>query len=94
MKQVSFIAMEQGTAADYAFLAEQEQQYIAGLPQRLTEALLKLQHSLPGYQLSVLEHSLQSATRAHRAGESEQLVVAAYCTILAMNSLLTPTAKW
>ena len=77
MKQVSFIAMEQGTAADYAFLAEQEQQYIAGLPGRLTEALLKLQHSLPGYQLSVLEHSLQSATRAHRAGESEQLVVAA-----------------
>jgi len=69
--------MEQGTAEDYAFLDQHEQQYIAELPQRLIEALLKLQHSLQGYQLSVLEHSLQSATRAHRAGEHEQLVVAA-----------------
>jgi len=77
MKHVSFTRMEQGTAEDYAFLAQQEQQYVSGLPQRLIKALLKLQNSLPGYQLSVLEHSLQSATRAHRAGESEQLVVAA-----------------
>lgn len=77
MKHVSFTEMEHGTAEDYAFLAEREQLYIADLPQRLIEALLKLHHSLPGYQLSVLEHSLQSATRAHRAGASEQWVVAA-----------------
>mgnify|MGYP006262167169 FL=1 len=32
---------------------------------------------MEGYQVSRLEHSLQSATRAFRAGESEEMVVAA-----------------
>ena len=35
-----------------------------------------LNETLEGYQVSRLEHSLQSATRAHRNGESEEMVVA------------------
>ena len=36
-----------------------------------------LTETLEGYQISRLEHSLQSATRAHKNGESEEMVVAA-----------------
>ena len=77
MKTVDFIRMEDGTAEEYAYLDVLEDQYKLGLADRLLLALAKLENSMAGYKISRLEHSLQSATRAHRAGESEQLVVAA-----------------
>jgi len=77
MKTVNFIAMEDGTAEEYALLDRYEYQYKAGLSERLIDAVLRLENSLKGYKVTVLEHSLQSATRAYRAGESEEWVVAA-----------------
>ncbi|MEM7359175.1 MAG: HD domain-containing protein [Pseudomonadota bacterium] len=77
MKTVDFIRMEDGSAEDYAYLDHLEEGYKAGLADRLIDALQKLEGSLAGYKVSRLEHSLQCATRAHRAGESEQWVVAA-----------------
>ncbi len=74
---VDFIAMQDGTAEEYAFLAEQEQVYVRGLADRLLAALEQLESSFSGYRVSRLEHSLQSATRAFEAGEEEQMVVAA-----------------
>jgi len=41
------------------------------------EALAKLDHSLEGYPVSRLEHSLQAASRAQRDGADEELIVAA-----------------
>ncbi len=76
MNQVSFTRMADGTREEYEMLEDLEQGYIAALPQRLLDALQRLEHSISGYQVSRLEHSLQSATRAHRAGESEEMVVA------------------
>ena len=76
MKTVSFTCMQDGTAQEYAYLDELEDQYKAELPKRLLLALEKLQDSLSGYKISRLEHCLQAATRAHRAGESEQMVAA------------------
>jgi predicted HD phosphohydrolase len=69
--------MADGTCEEYEMLERLEQAYISALPQRLTEALKRLENSISGYQVSRLGHSLQSATRAHRAGESEEMVVAA-----------------
>jgi predicted HD phosphohydrolase len=77
MKNVDFIRMQDGTAEEYAFLDHLEDQYKLGLVDRLIEALAKLENSLSGYRISRLEHTLQAATRAHRAGESEQWVAAA-----------------
>ena len=77
MDVVSFTRMADGTKADYQFLDEQEGEFMAGLPARLLEGLGSLSESFSGYPVSRLEHSLQSATRAHRAGESEEIVVAA-----------------
>jgi predicted HD phosphohydrolase len=77
MKTVNFSRMRDGTKQEYAFLDQLEQDYIAGLPERLISALERLENSISGYRISRLQHSLQSATRAHRAGESEELVIAA-----------------
>lgn len=75
--KVSFTAMEEGTAEEYAFLDELEARYKANLPEQLILALEKLEHSLSGYQISRLGHCLQAATRAYRADESLEWVMAA-----------------
>ena len=77
MEKVSFAHMADGTAEEYAFLAGLEEEYIADLPGRLMASLEGLEETLPGYQVSRLEHSLQSATHAFNAGEPEEMVVAA-----------------
>ncbi|MEO6651321.1 MAG: HD domain-containing protein [Ilumatobacteraceae bacterium] len=74
---VSFTAMENGTDADYALLDGYERQHATGLAHRLIETLERLTDSLGGYQITRLEHSLQSATRARRAGADVDWVVAA-----------------
>jgi predicted HD phosphohydrolase len=76
MKQVAFTQMKEGTREEYEFLRGLEHQYIRSLPDRLLEALKALGHSLQGYQVSRLEHSLQSATRAEADGADIDTVVA------------------
>jgi predicted HD phosphohydrolase len=76
MQTVNFTRMEDGTREEYEFLDHMEDKYKAGLPERIVESLHKLEHSLSGYRISRLEHCLQGATRAHRAGESEEMIVA------------------
>jgi predicted HD phosphohydrolase len=63
---VSFHQMDEGTEDDYALLHKQEQNFITTLPSRIVSALENLEHSLSGYQVSRLEHSLQTATRAEQ----------------------------
>jgi predicted HD phosphohydrolase len=74
---VSFLEMKHGTRGDYLLLDRSERDFAKGLPDRLIEALGKLDQSLEGYKVSRLEHSLQTASRAERAGADEELVVAA-----------------
>ena len=77
METVSFTRMADGTAEDYELLARREEEYTAALPDRLLGAVRALETSFAGYQVSRLEHSLQSATRALRDGRSDEYVVAA-----------------
>ncbi len=77
METVSFTSMAEGTPADYELLARHEDEYLRALPDRLLEAVRALERSFAGYQVSRLEHSLQSATRALRDGRSNEYVVAA-----------------
>jgi len=76
MQTVDFIRMEDGTREEYEFLDRLEHEYVAGLPDRLMESLRKLENSLSGYRINRLEHSLQGATRAQRAGESDEMIIA------------------
>ena len=74
---VSFRQMKDGTKEDYVLLDESERRYALGLADRVLESLRRLDHSLEGYPVSRLGHSLQAATRALRDRADEELVVAA-----------------
>ena len=76
MQSVNFIHMEDGTREEYEFLDQQEAKFTKGLADRIIATLKELEHSFSGYKVSRLVHSLQGATRAQRAGESEELIVA------------------
>ena len=76
MHTVNFTRMEDGTREEYEFLERMEQEYTAKLADRVLDHLRRLEHSLSGYRVSRLEHSLQGATRAFRAGESDEYIVA------------------
>ena len=77
MQHVSFKQMKDGTQADYEFLMDHEVEYTRGTADRLLAALEQLDESLSGYQVSRLEHSTQSATRAWRDGADVDWVVSA-----------------
>ena len=77
MQHVSFKRMDEGTSQDYAFLNALENEFVAALPDRLLAALTGLEGSLAGYQISRLEHSLQSATRAEADRADIELIVGA-----------------
>ena len=74
---VSFTSMAAGTREDYELLDRLEAQFASGTADRVLDQLRGLAGSLAGYQVDRLEHSLQSATRAHRDGADEEMVVAA-----------------
>ena len=68
--------MKKGTKEDYLFLDKHEKNFASKTAERLLKFMSGLTETLEGYQVSRLEHSLQSATRAYNNGESEEMVVA------------------
>ena len=77
MDRVSFTQMKDGTKEEYDFLTEHEVEYTKGTADRLLKALVSLDESLSGYQITRLGHSLQSATRAERDGADTDWIVSA-----------------
>ena len=76
MKKVSFTEMKKGTKDDYLLLDKHEKDYASKTADRILKFMSGLTDTLEGYKVSRLEHSLQSATRALKAGESEEMIVA------------------
>ncbi|MEM9145185.1 MAG: HD domain-containing protein [Pseudomonadota bacterium] len=75
---VAFTQMKDGTFEDYALLERMEKPFLAGTGERLLKELAaQADEALPGYQITRLEHGLQSATRARRDGADLDWVVAA-----------------
>ena len=77
MKTVAFRQMIDGTREEYEYLTAHEEAYAKGLPDRVLSALQQLDNSLSGYQVTRLDHSLQTATRAEADGADEEMIVAA-----------------
>ena len=69
--------MKHGTKEDYLFLDKHEKEYAGETADRILKFMSGLNETLEGYQVSRLEHSLQSATKAFKSGEAEEMVVAA-----------------
>ena len=76
MRNVRFTRMQDGTREEYEFLDRTEAAYASALADRILDSLRKLENGISGYRINRLQHSLQGATRAHRAGESEEMVIA------------------
>jgi predicted HD phosphohydrolase len=76
MKKVSFTEMKNGTKEEYLFLEKHEKNYVSKTADRILKYMSGLTKTLEGYPISRLEHSLQSATKALKAGEDEEMIVA------------------
>jgi predicted HD phosphohydrolase len=76
-QRAQFTSMKQGTESDWAIIGSHFMEYAAGLPDRVLAHLKLLDGDYGGFPVDRLQHSLQTATRAHLAGESEAYVVMA-----------------
>ena len=77
MSKVSFKEMKKGTKEDYLLLDKHEKKFVEGTADRILKFMSSLTETLEGYQVSRLEHSLQTATRALKDGASDEMIVAA-----------------
>ncbi len=77
MSKVSFKEMKKGTKKDYLLLDKHEKEFVEGTADRILKFMSSLTETLEGYQVSRLEHSLQTATRALKDGASDEMIVAA-----------------
>ena len=76
-QRAGFTAMKDGTEADWAIVQEHFMPFAAALPDRILTHLRLLEGDYGGFPIDRLQHSLQTATRAHQAGEDERYVVMA-----------------
>ena len=75
--RAKFGAMTEGTQEDWMAIVESGKPFNRALGDRLVASLKSLAEDTGGYPVDRLEHSLQTATRAHRAGRDEEYVVCA-----------------
>lgn len=73
--QATFTRFDECTKQDMEIIAEQLQPFAKGLPNRVLDHLQLLDGDFGGFPVDRLEHSLQTATRAHRDGRDEEYVV-------------------
>ncbi len=75
--RAAFREMKTGTQEDWAKIGAQYMAFAKDLPDRILDHLRLLDGDFGGFPVCRLEHSLQTATRAHRDGRDEPYVVMA-----------------
>jgi predicted HD phosphohydrolase len=75
-RKVAFTTMADGTRADYELVFEHEKEQIDSQADRIMDWLRQMEGPSP-YQISRLDHVLQSATRAERDGADTETIVCA-----------------
>ena len=75
--RAGFAAMTEGTAEDWAIIAQNAMRFAPMGGQRVLDHLKLLDGDFGGFPVDRLQHSLQTATRAHRDGRSDSYVVMA-----------------
>ena len=77
MEKVKFKQMKDGTKEEYLLLDKHEKKFIESTGDRLINFMSGLNSTLEGYQITRLEHSLQTATRALNDKADDEMIVAA-----------------
>ena len=88
--RATFHSMMECTREDWQAIARAAAPHRGELPDRLIAHLMLLDNDHGGFAVDRLEHSLQTATRAHRDGRDEEYVVCAL--IHDIGDLLCPAA--
>ena len=76
-QRAGFTKMQDGNAEDWAIIGAEYFAFAERLADRILAHLKLLSGDYGGFPVDRLEHSLQTATLAHQAGEDEQYVVCA-----------------
>ena len=76
-EQAKFREMLEGSKEDWDIIAEHSKHFNKGLAKRVLDHLKLLDGDYGGFPIDRLQHSLQTATRAHRDGRDEPYVVMA-----------------
>jgi predicted HD phosphohydrolase len=76
-ERAKFHAMTEGTLEDWQAIAGEMIQFYPGLPDRVMTHLRLLEGDHGGFAVDRLTHSLQTATRAERAGRDDEYVLCA-----------------
>jgi len=76
-ERAAFKTMAESTQAEWALIAKNSAEFNRGLADRVLTHLKLLDGDFGGFAVDRLEHSLQSATLAHRDGMDEEYVVCA-----------------
>jgi predicted HD phosphohydrolase len=74
-----FTRMDAGTTEEWLAIREETLANQRRVSDRILPMLAELRHSVDGYAVDQLTHSLQTATRAERAGADTEVVVASLC---------------
>ncbi|HWQ31238.1 MAG TPA: HD domain-containing protein [Blastocatellia bacterium] len=74
-----FTRMDQSSTAEWKAIGQQVAARQAAMPTMIKSLLQQLADQTDGFAIDQLQHALQTATRAERAGASEELIVAALC---------------
>ncbi len=75
--RASFTKMEDGTKEDWSLIIDASLHFFTGATERIVSHLKLLHGGYGGFAVDRLEHSLQTASRAHRDGRDEEYVVCA-----------------
>ncbi|MDA9230811.1 HD domain-containing protein [Alphaproteobacteria bacterium] len=75
--RAKFGAMIDGTEEDYAKISAAFGEFSKTLPDRVMDHLKMLKGDAGGFAIDRFEHSLQTATRAHKDGRDDEYVVCA-----------------
>jgi len=76
-KQATFSRFDECSKEDVDIIMENHESFAQGLPDRVLAHLRLLDGDFGGFNVDRLEHSLQTASRAHRDGRDEEYVVCA-----------------
>lgn len=76
-KSADFDSFAESTKEDWEIISGHALAFNAGLADRVIKHLQLLDGDFGGFPVDRLEHSVQTATMAHRAGEDEEYVVCA-----------------
>lgn len=77
MQKAKFTRIDESTHKDWEVIQQYDNAYLAGLPDTILATLERLGEGHQPYQVSRLEHCLQTASRAERDDASEEMIVAA-----------------